>query len=81
VLSSVESAQVAQHRRRLGIKWEKQSTKSGMPALGLEHLVSLLSAPETLDTLCVHLSREQRIPVLLFLCGALVFDCLDFPLE
>ena len=52
-----------------------------MPALGLEHLVPLLSAPETLDTLCVHLGREQRISVLLFLCGALVFDCLDFPLE
>ena len=51
-----------------------------MLALRLEHLVPLLSAPETLDTLCVHFGREQLISLLLFLCGALVFDRLDFPL-
>lgn len=80
-LRLIEGVQIAQHGCRLGIKWEKQSTKSLVPALGLEHLVPLLSAPETLDTLRVHLGREQRISVLLFLCGALVFDCLDFPLK
>jgi hypothetical protein len=52
-----------------------------MLALRLEHLVPLLSAPETLDTLCVHLGREQRISVLLLLCGTLVFDRLDFSLQ
>jgi hypothetical protein len=81
ILSSVEGAQVAQHRCRLGIKWEKQSTRILKLALRFEHLVPLLSAPETLDTLCVHLGREQRISVLLLLRSALVFDCLNFPLE
>ena len=51
-----------------------------MLALRLEHLVPLLSAPQTLDTLCVHLGREQLISLPLFLCGTLVFDRLDFPL-
>ena len=59
----------------------KQSTKSLRLALRLEHLVPLLSAPETLDTFCVHLGREQLVSLPLFLCGTLVFDRLNFPLE
>jgi len=56
-------------------------TKRDALALRLEHLVPLLSAPETLDALCVHLGCEQRVSVFLFLCGTLVFDRLNFSLQ
>lgn len=61
-------------------KTRKMSTTE-IHALRLEHLVPLLSAPQAVHTLCVHLGGQQLVALSFFLRGTLVLDSLDFSLQ
>lgn len=52
----------------------------GLPHLGFEHLVPLLSPPQPVNALLVHLGSHLLVAFPLLPCGTLVLDGLDFPL-